>query len=150
MFFEILIISSGYIGLFVTSFISNTLFPLSSAVFVVLMVTLKYNPWLVLLVATIGSYVGAITNYYIGKYGKKFFFTKYTKIDRKKREKAHKTYRKYGHPILFFSWMPFIGDILCVIAGYMHLNFYTFTFWIFFGKTLRYAIVIWATLAIMG
>ena len=81
--FENLIYSYGYAGIFVVCALSSSLFPLGSEIFVVLMITLGYNIWLILLFATLGNYLGSLSNYYVGKYGNKFLFSKHIKINQK-------------------------------------------------------------------
>ena len=113
----------SYPGLFLISFLAATLLPISSEIFVASMIVAKFNPIAVLLVATAGNFCGASTNYFIGKFGGDFVLSKYFKIDQKKQKKAEKFYKKFGAPSLFFSWLPVIGDPLCVVPGILHLNF---------------------------
>jgi membrane protein YqaA with SNARE-associated domain len=51
-------------------------------------------------------------------------------------------YQKWGSPILFFTWIPIIGDPLTVVAGVFKLNLYIFIFWVVLGKAFRYFLVI--------
>ena len=48
---------------------------------------------------------------------------------------------KYGSFIAFFSWMPFIGDILALSLGFFKVNFTKVSIWMLFGKTIRFVVV---------
>ena len=108
------------------------------------MVLSGYNPWIIFTVATTGNTIGSIINYYVGKYGADFIFSRYIRVDHEKRLKMEKVYLKWGSPALFFAWVPIIGDPLTVVAGGFNLKFYLFTFWVILGKAFRYALVIMA------
>ena len=139
---ENFLIEYGYIGLFLVSFISATLFPLASEAFVAWMPTAGFDIWLILLFASTGNFLGALTNYYIGKWGGNFVFARFMKTDEGKIERAKGLFQRWGTPILFFSWIPIIGDPLAVVGGLMNVRLATFSFWVFTGKVLRYLFVL--------
>jgi membrane protein YqaA with SNARE-associated domain len=139
---ENLIFQFGYFGLFIVSFLAATLLPLGSEIFVATMTISDYNAWFVFVVATIGNTMGSITNYYIGKLGTNFILLRYIKVDSENRHKSEQLYQKWGSPILFFAWIPIIGDPLTVVAGVFKLNLYIFIFWVVLGKGFRYFVVI--------
>ena len=132
----------GYVGLFVVSFLAATLLPGSSEVFVALMPARGYNVWVVLLFATTGNYLGALANYYIGKYSGNLLFARYARVSPEKLEKNRNLYRRWGAPILFFSWVPIIGDPLTVVAGMVRVRPIVFSFWVILGKILRYIAIL--------
>ena len=136
------IFSLGYFGLFLISFLSASLLPLASEFFVVGMPPLGYNVWGVIIVATIGSYSGSVVNYMIGKKGTDFVLGRYVKIDPKTWARAERFYERWGPVALFFSWVPFIGDPLTAVAGALNMNLGIFSFWVLFGKTLRYIVLL--------
>jgi membrane protein YqaA with SNARE-associated domain len=132
----------GYVGLFFSAFTSSTILPGSSELVVATMSNLDFNLILVLLVATLGNYLGALLNYYAGRLGDRFILIKYFHFDEKKKEPIEKLYKKYGSPFLIFSWVPVVGDLMCFVHGALHLNLGVFTFWVVLGKFIRYFIVI--------
>ncbi len=107
----------GYVGLLLISFLAASLFPISSEVAVGLMLATGYNPVLVVITATFGNYLGASLNFLVGKYGRKFFFSKWISVKPKTMKKAEGYYNKWGTPILLLSWLPVIGDPLTVVPG---------------------------------
>lgn len=140
---EYLVEQFGYVGLLITSFLAATVLPLSSEIFVLLLAQLGFNKWLILLFATTGNFLGALSNYYVGKIGNRHFLSKYVAPDSEKMTKARELYQRWGAPILFFSWMPIIGDPLTVIPGILNGSMATFVIWVLLGRALRYIFVLW-------
>ena len=108
------------------------------------MAAADFDPSRLLLVATIGNSLGALVNYLVGKWGAAFIFARYIQVDRAVLEKMEKVYGRWGAPVLFFAWLPFVGDPLTVAAGVLRVNIYVFTFWVVLGKLFRYYILITA------
>lgn len=124
--------------LFASSFLAATLLPGGSEV--VLFGVLKLHPsqfWIALGVATLGNTLGGLSSYLIGRI-----------IPQHKTLKGLATLQRYGAPVLLLSWVPIIGDPLCVAAGWLRLNPWWSTLYIAIGKFLRYGIV--ATAATPG
>lgn len=132
-----LLFNSGYVGLFIISYLSATVVPLSAEVAVVGMVALGYNKPAIVLVATVGSFLGALTNYAVGKKGSSFVFSRYYKIDEEALARAEAQFNQWGGMALFFSWLPFVGDLLTVVAGILHTNMRIFVFWVLLGRLTR-------------
>lgn len=134
--------SLGYLGLFLITALAASLIPLASEFFIVAMPPLGYNVYLVGLVATLGGFSGSALNYYIGLKGTDFILGRYIKIDEKTWQRAENFYQRWGQVVLFFSWLPFIGDPLTVVAGALHLNWRNFIFWVMLGKSIRNIILL--------
>ncbi len=134
--------SLGYFGLFIASFLAASLVPMSSEVALLAMLPLGYNVWGLMLVATAGNYVGALTNYFVGKWGADFFLSRYITIKPETWARAEAFYQRWGRIALFFSWVPIIGDPLTAVAGALHVNLRTFTFWVALGKFTRYLVLL--------
>lgn len=147
---ENIVLQFGYLGLFVISFLAATLLPFSSEAVVALMPSLGYKTGLVLIFATAGNFLGALANYFVGKWGGGFLLTRYIRVEPDKLQKAHNLFERWGAPILFFSWVPIIGDPLTVISGALKVRLAVFTFWVLLGKTLRYGVVLGAASWLFG
>jgi len=120
--------------LFISSFLAATLLPGGSEA--VLFAVLKVHPalfWSALAVATIGNTLGGMSSYLIGRI-----------IPQRGEPKRLKTVGHYGTPILLFSWVPLVGDALCVAAGWLRLNAWTSSAFMAAGKFARYVVVAWA------
>jgi len=137
-----LIANFGYLGLFLISFLAATLLPLSSEATVALMAATEFNPGGLLFIATAGNSLGALVNYLVGRWGADFVFSRFIKIDRATQEKLEKVYGRYGAPVLFFAWLPFVGDPLTVAAGALRVNPWVFISWVVLGKMFRYYFLI--------
>lgn len=136
-----LLIQFGYVGLFAGSFLAASLIPFSSEVLVIGLAILGYDKILLTLVAGTGNFLGALLNYYIGFKGGEFF-KKHVSSNKKSSEKAQKALEKWGAPILFFSWVPIVGDPMTVVAGYFKMNLLWFSLWVFPGKLSRYIVIL--------
>ncbi len=60
------------------------------------------------------------------------------------KEASVERVRKWGTPILFFSWLPIVGDPLCIAAGYLRLPVLASIVFIGVGKFCRYLVLLWA------
>ena len=66
---------------------------------------------------------------------------KYIKTSAKKRHRVERIYQRWGAPSLFFSFLPIIGDPLCIIPGIFELDLKIFTYWVVLGKLFRYLVL---------
>ncbi|KAB0664531.1 DedA family protein [Oryzomonas japonica] len=140
----------GYTALFALSFLASTLVPLGSEWLLVLMLVKGYEPLTTVATATAGNYLGAVTTWLIGMYGGRWLIEKVLRISQEQEERARSRYRRYGAFSLLFSWLPVIGDPLCMVGGMMRINFGLFSVLVASGKLLRYAVTAWITLRIAG
>jgi len=135
------IFNNYYIALFVLSFLASTLIPLGSEWFVYYLVGVEYNIIFIIMIASVGNYLGAAVNYYIGIKGSNTILHRAIKFSDKETKKAEEKFRKFGPAILFFSWLPIIGDPLTFVAGLLRYNFKKFTIYVFLGKMIRYIMI---------
>ncbi len=127
-------------SLFASSFLSSTLLPGNSEVVLVAMLLSGVSqPWLLVLIATMGNSLGGLTNVILGR-----FFPLREKS--RWQEKAVGWLKRYGAATLLLSWMPVIGDLLCLLAGWMRISWGPVLFFFVLGKALRYVLLAWVTL----
>lgn len=122
--------------LFIASFLAATILPGGSEA--LLIYNLSEHPelvWILVFVASIGNSLGSLTSYSLGYIGAK----KLTKIQLGAR--STQWIKNYGVYSLLLSWLPLIGDVLCVAAGFYKLPIWMSTLFITLGKTCRYCIV---------
>jgi membrane protein YqaA with SNARE-associated domain len=118
-------------ALFAASFLAATLLPGGSEA--ALYGVLKLHPdryWPALGIATLGNTLGGMSSYLIGRI-----------IPPKKDLPGLPAVQRYGSPVLLLSWVPFIGDPLCVAAGWLRLNAGLSALFIAAGKLARYVVV---------
>ncbi|QIX96550.1 YqaA family protein [Cedecea sp. FDAARGOS_727] len=127
------------LSLFTSSFLSATLLPGSSeAVLVALLVAGSGPASVLVIIATIGNSLGGMTNVILGR-----FFPQ--RIQSRWQGKATDWLTRFGPATLLLSWMPLIGDLLCLLAGWLRLRWGPVIFFLCLGKALRYIVVAAAT-----
>ncbi|WP_350261010.1 YqaA family protein [Pantoea sp. BJ2] len=132
-----------YGSLFGSSFLSATLFPGSSeAVLVALLIAQKGSVYGLLLAASVGNTLGGLTNILLGRL-----------MPPKGQGRWHDTAMTWLHRLgpaaLIFSWLPVVGDLLCVLAGWLRFAWLPTVLFLAIGKTLRYIVIATATLQTM-
>lgn len=128
--------------LFFSAFISSTLFPGGSeAVLAYLASESKFSIYLLIIVATVGNTLGAMTSWGIGRLISIRYSTE--KLSKASQQKAVERIQKYGSPVLLLSWLPIVGDPLCVAAGWLRIHWLWSLLFISIGKLLRYIVVIY-------
>ncbi len=133
-------ISMDIWGLFVSSFVSATIAPGGSeAVLAYLVSENNQKMEFLVLVATIGNTLGALTTWGLGAVAA----TKYPleKMLSEKKQNSLKFVKKWGSWAMLFSWLPVVGDGLCFAGGWLRFSlFYSFVA-IIVGKAFRYYLV---------
>ncbi|WP_312184552.1 YqaA family protein [Pantoea sp. CTOTU46764] len=132
-----------YGSLFGSSFLSATLLPGSSeAVLVALLIAQKGSVYGLLLAASVGNTLGGLTNILLGRL-----------MPEKGQGRWHDTAMTWLHRLgpaaLIFSWLPVVGDLLCVLAGWLRFAWLPSVLFLAIGKTLRYIVIATATLQTM-
>lgn len=136
----------GYATLFAVSFLASTLLPLGSEWLLVMMLVSGYGAFPTVAVATIGNCLGAVTTYLIGMYGGSWLVEKVLRVSPQQQDSARNHYRRFGVFSLLFSWLPVVGDPLCMVGGVLRINFWLFILLVASGKLVRYAVTAWITL----
>ena len=136
-----LLIANGLPALFLLSFLAATVLPIGSEWLLVALVLQSGQVVELVAVATIGNYLGACTTYLIGFYGGDFLRRRILRLDEQAMERARQFYNRYGCWSLLVSWLPVVGDPLCLVAGALRLNFLLFSLLVAAGKLGRYSLV---------
>ncbi len=121
----------GLTALFLASFLAATILPGGSEL--VLIGVLHEHPdsvWQAIAVATIGNTLGGASSYWIGRL-----------IPNKARSRAIDRVQRWGYWALLMSWVPLVGDALCLAAGWLRLSFGLSLIAFAVGKFARYAVV---------
>ncbi len=143
---ESFLAAHGYPALFALSFLAATLLPLGSEWLLVALLLNRHDPLASVVVATAGNYLGACTTWLIGMYGGSWLIRSALRIDEQAENRARQLYARYGAWSLLFSWLPVVGDPLCLIGGVLRVGFGRFSLLVGTGKLARYAAVAWLTL----
>lgn len=138
---------SGYLGLFLASFIAATFLPLQSeVVLAALLLTGDYPIPALFLIATLGNVLGSLVNWVLGRYIVRWQHESWFPVSEHKLGKAQAAYQRYGFWSLLLSWAPLIGDPLTLAAGVMREPLWRFLLLVTLAKAGRYAVVIVLTL----
>ncbi len=132
----------GYWGLFFGSFLASTVMPFSSDVLLIGSLLAGGEIYTVLIVATLGNFLGGLTTYYIGYLGRWEWIERYLRVSREQLERQSAVINKYGSLIALLSWLPVIGDVVTVALGFYRVNFVTSSIFMFIGRALRF--IAWA------
>jgi membrane protein YqaA with SNARE-associated domain len=127
--------------LFLLSFLAATLLPIGSEWLLIVMVLQEFSTTDLVVTATLGNFLGACTTYLIGIWGANWIIRTILRIDDDQLIRARTMYEKYGIWSLLVSWLPVIGDPLCLVAGIFRIGFIRFSVLVFVGKFSRYAIL---------
>ncbi|MBK8815423.1 MAG: DedA family protein [Methylococcaceae bacterium] len=130
----------GYWELFVSAFISSTILPGGSeAVLGYLVATGTYRVDSLIIVATLGNTLGAMTTWGLGMMAARKYPV--AALLTKEKQKALATVQKRGLWVLFFSWLPVVGDAFCFAGGWLKLPITSAFILILLGKLFRYLVV---------
>lgn len=135
-------------GLFGSAFVSSTIAPGGSeAVLVYMVAKSEHANHLLIVVATIGNTLGALTTWWLGSWAaNKYPLEKVLSTD---KQKSVSTVRRWGCWALLFSWLPVVGDGLCFAGGWLRLSLPPSVVAIVLGKAIRYSAIAYASTALI-
>jgi len=124
--------------LFASSFLAATLLPGGSeAVLLAVLMAHADSTVPALAAATAGNTLGGLLSYMLGRL-----------IPQTRALKGLDAVRRYGAPVLLLSWVPIIGDALCVAAGWLRLNPVSAVIYMAIGKFGRYLALVLGVMAL--
>lgn len=127
-------------GLFVSAFLASTLLPGGSeAVFGYLLLQQNYSAFSLVMIAGVGNTLGGMTSWGLGRLLAQRF--QYERLQKAELIRATHRLHRYGAPVLLLSWLPVIGDPLCVAAGWLRISWLHSLVYIAIGKFARYALL---------
>lgn len=131
----------GYIGLFVSCFVSNLsiLLPTSSTI-IIIAASLTLNPFICIVVGGIGTAFGEQASYVCGLIGSSGFDISANKG----KEITTKWFERNSFlTVLLFAFVPLpVFDIIGIIAGAKRMSWWKYTLAAVLGKVLKFTLVI--------
>lgn len=122
-------------GLFASSFVSATILPGNSEIVLGAIVAAAPDErWTAVAVATVGNTLGGMTSWAIGRALPADGGTRLA-------PRAVAFARRYGATALLLSWVPIVGDALCVASGWLRHDWRLAATLIAAGKLARYAAI---------
>ena len=124
----------GLFGVALSAFLSSTILPgTSEAAVIAYEAAFPGRTAALFLTATLMNTAGAMTSWALGR-----FISEGKKVSEPTLAKL----RRFGTPLLFFSWVPVIGDALSLGAGLIRTPFIPALLFTLLGKGARYAAIL--------
>lgn len=134
---------TGYLLLFGSAFLAATILPFYSEVLLFALLRQGGDPFILVVVATVGNTLGAVVNWLLGRYLLRFKNRKWFYFNDSQIDKAQRWYQRYGVWSLLMAWLPIGGDALTLIAGIMRVRLVAFLILVGAGKAIRYLTVVY-------
>jgi len=140
--------------MFTSAFLSSTVLPGNSEIIFLTLVTprlwtgshyFSLDIQSLLWTAIAGNTLGSLTTYALGRWLPTFN----TPPQNAKLAWVLAKTQGYGSVILFFSWLPIVGDLFCAVAGWLRLNWVMCLIFMTLGKIVRYVFLLFFGLAIL-
>ncbi|XOV66617.1 MAG: YqaA family protein [Fluviicola sp.] len=133
----------GYMGLFVGSFLAATLIPFSSEALLVTGLGLGMDPVWAILVATLGNFLGGMTNYGLGYWANSDRMLTKFGINLARIQRWESRSNAWGYWLGLLAWIPIIGDPMLVVLGFLKSRFWPLCLTVLIGKLVRYVVIAW-------
>ncbi len=129
--------------LFFSAFMAATIFPFYSEAWLFILLQQGYDPVQLVIVASSGNTLGAVVNWYLGRYLLKYQHRRWFYFKPEQIARMQVRFQRYGIWSLLMAWLPVVGDVLTLIAGIMRVRILPFLALVATGKTLRYLAVVY-------
>jgi membrane protein DedA with SNARE-associated domain len=135
---------TGYPGVFVSMVLESMVFPLPSEAVMpfagFLVADARFTFAFVVIASTLGSIVGSLISYAIGRYGGKPFidrFGRYLLLDRNDLAVTERFFGKYGEVTIFVCrFIPVVRHLISIPAGTGRMNVVKFSLYTIAGAAL--------------
>lgn len=128
----------SYLSLFAVSFGAATVLPMGSEPLFGYLQLAGGDPVVLVLVATLGNWLGGLTTYWLGFLGRWKTLTKYFRVDEAKAEKWRGIIAQRGPWFALLCWVPLVGDLIALALGLVRANTFQVAMFMLVGKFLRY------------
>lgn len=142
-------VSLGLLGLFIAAFLAGSVLPFPSEGVLAALVGQGHTVGFVVVVATLGNVLGAVTLYGMG-WGLERGLLRSRLLrrladDPQRLEHAYERIGRWGAWGLLLAWVPIVGDTFVLGAGLVRIRFGLFLLLVTLGKGGRYLLVAWTT-----
>lgn len=135
------LVDLGYVGLMIAAFLAATIVPFSSEAVFTALFWGGLDPWWLIFWATVGNTLGGMTCFWLGHIGKIEWIEHWLKIKKEKIDSFESKFHRYGDWVAFFSFLPGVGDVIAVAAGFMRCRWWIVLISMALGKLARY--IVW-------
>ncbi len=128
-------------SLFFSALISSTLLPGGSEALLLYRLNEGGDVMALILIATVGNVLGSLITYAMGRLGNEAIHKRWLRISEQQTTRAEVWFARFGKPALLLAWLPVVGDPLCLAAGLLRFNIFSFLILVSIGKLVRYAVL---------
>ena len=152
------VLDRGYLGVFVMMLFESTAIPIPAEVVIppaaYWAAQGRFNIWLIVIAATLGSWVGSALSYWVAyKLGRPLVarYGKYVLLKPAKIEKAELWFEAYGAGGIFVArLLPGIRHLISIPAGLFRMNFKSFSVMTVLGAGLFNGALAWFGVRVLG
>lgn len=130
--------AAGLIGLFLASFLAATVLPFSSEAVLLAMLAGPWSPWELLLIASLGNWLGGMSSYGLGRLGDLTRIARWLRTDPEKARSWPARVQRYGAWAALLCWLPVIGDPIAIGLGLGRAHLGRTAVLMLLGKAARY------------
>ena len=134
--------SAGLWGLFLACFLAATILPFSSEAVLAAMALGPWSGFTLLLVASIGNWLGGLSTFGLGWLGKPASIARWLRMDPAKALRWQSSVQRGGAWMALLCWVPVIGDPIALALGIFKARPVQVALLMLVGKAVRYAVVI--------
>ncbi len=150
--------AGGYLGLFLLMVSQGCGIPIPSEIVIpfsgFLVATGEFSFWMVVLIGTLGNFVGSIVAYWLGYKGGRTLLTKYGKyifISRKDMHIGDRWFKKRGELSVFVGrFLPIVRTYVSFPAGIAKMHFGKFCLYTLLGFTPWCILFVWLGMKMQG
>ncbi len=143
------LISLGYFGMLIASFLAGTFVPFSSeAVMGALAATAEFDYLRLIVAGTVGNVAGMLVNYGLGRLCNEEFLVRKFHLKPKRMARARHWVERYGVRMAFLCFLPFMGSVIGIMLGMFKTNIWKSAAAAAVGMTARYAVVVYSIAAL--
>ena len=129
--------------LFAVALLAATLVPLGSEPFLLALLALQPDLlWPAWGAATAGNTLGGVVGWWMGRGMQTWWSRRAGGQHAAGQERAMQWLRRWGPAACLGSWLPVVGDPLCLVAGYLRLPLLPCAAYMAAGKGVRYLLVV--------
>ena len=134
--------TAGLGALFVAALVAATLLPAQSEVVLTAMLLAgRWDPAVLVAVATAGNVAGSTVNWLIGRFLSDRRDARWFPVPAAALTRAERRFQRFGLPVLLLSWVPIIGDPITLVAGLLRVRLLPFLLIVTIAKGARYAVL---------
>ncbi|HYD98238.1 MAG TPA: YqaA family protein [Alphaproteobacteria bacterium] len=134
-------IALAYGGLFLAAFLAATVLPGSSEAAFLALQAEGLPVGALVAVATLGNTLGSAVTWALGRFALRWSDRRWFPAGPARLAQGRAWFARWGRWTLLLSWLPVVGDALCLAAGAARMPLPPFLLLVGLGKALRYALL---------